>query len=79
MALCACLVSEMTGLEEKGKPVLSLLPENNYLVIARFACGIILHMQLQQEVESGLDNMKFAVNHFYRFEKPWIAFLAGFL
>jgi hypothetical protein len=23
--------------------------------------------------------MKFSINHYYRFEKPWIAFLAGFL
>jgi hypothetical protein len=48
-------------------------------VIARFACGIILHMQLQNELSSGINNMKFALNHFYRFENWHLAFLAGFL
>jgi hypothetical protein len=36
-------------------------------------------MQMQNELISGLNNMKFALNHFYRFEKPKIAFFAGFL
>lgn len=36
-------------------------------------------MQLQNEFNSGLQNMKFALNHAYRFDNPWISFLAGFL
>jgi hypothetical protein len=34
---------------------------------------------LQNELTSGLNNMKFSLNHSYRFEKAFIPFLAGFL
>jgi hypothetical protein len=36
-------------------------------------------MMLQSEIESGLDRMKFSMNHYHRFDNAWIAFLAGFL
>jgi hypothetical protein len=48
-------------------------------VLARFFCAVILHMMLQNELNCGLRNMKFALNHHYRFDNPWIAFLSGFL
>jgi hypothetical protein len=48
-------------------------------VIARFLCGMILHMQLLYELCSGMNNMKFALNHDYRFESPIFAWLAGFM
>jgi hypothetical protein len=50
-----------------------------WIVLARFGCGVILHMKLQNELESGINHMKFALNHFYRFDSWVIAFLAGFL
>ena len=36
-------------------------------------------MKLQNELESGINHMKFALNHFYRFENWHIVFLSGFL
>lgn len=65
--------------EDSNAPILSVYPNSQGLVIARFACGIILHMQLQNELVCGLKNMKFAINHHYRFDNPQVAFMAGFL
>jgi hypothetical protein len=50
-----------------------------WVVVARFVCGIVLHMMLQAELTSGLNNMKFALNHHYRFENPMVAYIAGLL
>lgn len=81
MALCALLGASMllTTDEGTGAPILSIYPNSQGLVIARFACGIILHMQLQNELCNGLRNMKFAISHHYRFDNPVVAFMAGFL
>lgn len=82
MSLCVLLAASMlqsTTDEDDNVLQLSVYPTSQGLVIARFACGIILHMQLQNELVCGLKNMKFAINHFYRFDNPQIAFLAGFL
>ena len=53
--------------------------ESKNIVIARFICGIVLHMTLQEEIRNGMKMMKFALNHDYRFSDYKIAFLAGFL
>lgn len=58
---------------------MSIYPNNQDLIIVRFACGIILHMKLQNELVCGLNSMKLALNHHFRFEYPSIAWLAGFL
>lgn len=58
---------------------LSTMPENIWLVTARFICGVVLHMGLQDELKTGLNLMKFSLNHDYRFENYQIAFLAGFM
>lgn len=47
------------------------------LVVARFIAGIVLHLNLQSELRQGLDVMKFANNHEYRFLNYRIAWLAG--
>jgi hypothetical protein len=58
---------------------LSTYPENYWIVAARFVCGIVLHMALQDELKQGLDNMKYSLNHTWRFENYKIAWLSGFL
>jgi hypothetical protein len=61
----------------------NLLPLFEYptieIMLARFICAIVLHMKLQNELLTGLANMKLVLNHKYRFENPGIAFAAGFL
>mmetsp|Transcript_21678 Transcript_21678/g.29053 ORF Transcript_21678/g.29053 Transcript_21678/m.29053 type:complete len:251 (-) Transcript_21678:53-805(-) len=49
------------------------------MVFARFVCGIVLHMILSPELEHGLNLMKYAVNHPWKFINYHHAFLAGFL
>ena len=48
-------------------------------MFARFICATILHLSLVDEVNAGIINMKFAVNHPYKFESVFFAWLAGFL
>jgi hypothetical protein len=55
------------------------MPASIWIVIARFICGIIMHMSLQDELRTGLSIMKFTLNHSYRFDNPMTAFFAGFL
>ena len=48
-------------------------------MFARFICATILHLSLVDEVNAGIINMKYAVNHPYKFESVFFAWLAGFL
>lgn len=65
--------------DDSSTSPLAVYPPSPGVVLARFTCGIILHMKLQNELSCGLNNMKFALNHYYRFDNPYIAYLAGFL
>lgn len=81
MSICYLLVWELLpgeGSTFADNPLASY-PTSMGIVIARFFCGIILHMSLQEELYSGLDKMKFSLNHHYRFENYLIAFLSGLL
>lgn len=49
-----------------------------YIMFARFICVIILHMSLTDEVTDGLNRMKYACNHEFRFHNFTMAFIAGF-
>lgn len=49
------------------------------ILFARFICGTILHLSLIDEVSTGLDNMKFCLNHSYLFQSWKYAWLVGFL
>lgn len=49
------------------------------ILFSRFICGTILHLSLIDEVSTGLDNMKFCLNHPYMFTSYIHAWTAGFL
>ena len=49
------------------------------IIFARFICATILHVSLVDEVYEGLEIMKFACNHPYKFHSYFLAYLAGFL
>ena len=38
------------------------------IVLARFMCGIVLHVSLCGELKSGMLLMKYAVNHTWKFD-----------
>ena len=45
----------------------------------RFICSTILHLSLLGEVADGMNNMKYAVNHSYKFTSLFMSFLPGFM
>ena len=47
--------------------------------IMQWIAALILHIWLSKDIKQGLDMMKFAVNHRYKFNKRHLAFFAGWL
>ena len=42
-------------------------------------CGIVLHVSLSGEMKQGLINMKYALNHPWKFNNYKIAWVCGFM
>ena len=40
-------------------------------------CGFVLHIYLSSEILQGFNNIKYSVNHPWKFEKKIVAFFAG--
>jgi len=79
VVLVVLIFLESVDTSEDDFEVLSNYPDGVLIVLARFICGIVLHMSLQYEMRQGLAFMKYAVNHRYKFKNYKYAFLAGFL
>ena len=47
--------------------------------LTRFICGMIMHMQCNDELVNGLKMMKYSVNHYWKFSNYRLAFLSGLL
>ena len=58
---------------------LDMQPISAPIVITRFICGLFFHYYLQGEFAQGFRNMKFALNHPWKFELPKVAFFVGFM
>ena len=54
-------------------------PEMHRTILCRFLCAVFLHITLSDEIKQGFVMMKFALNHDWKFEQWWRAFLVGFL
>lgn len=52
---------------------------SSIVMFCRFICGSILHLSLLEEVTTGLNNMKFVLNHQYLFQNYIQAWAVGFL
>ena len=52
---------------------------SQWIVFSRFMCGIVLHVSLSGEMKQGLINMKYAVNHPWKFVDYKIAWFCGFM
>ena len=74
--LCALLLHEV---DVANNPEFGEFPKDYYIVFARFVCGIALHKGVKNEIFSGMQNMKFVLNHDYRFDSVGYAFLAGLM
>lgn len=79
IALCIIMTIEIF---KQGVETIALYPSNYCVIISRFVCSIVLHMQQQNKLRLGLQKMKFAINHSYKF-KPGlgyaVAFISGFM
>ena len=47
--------------------------------VSRFLCGMLMHYALTDYIRVGLDMMKFAINHPWKFMDPHTAYLCGFM
>ena len=49
------------------------------IVLTRFICGLVFHIYLQADFRQAYKNMKYAMNHPWKFERPVLAFFVGFM
>ena len=54
-------------------------PRDLQIVLCRFLCAIFLHVYMVDEIKQGLNFMKHALNHPWKFRNWKVAFLIGFL
>ena len=57
---------------------LQMVPEGCETIIARFICAMIMHIGLAGEIKQGLQMMKYASNHPWKFRSWRKAFFIGF-
>lgn len=48
------------------------------VAFTRFGAGLMMHITMLPELRSAIAKMKFAVNHYWRFSHPGVAFFTGF-
>lgn len=58
-------------------PKFKEMPENELLVVVRFLCTIILHINLAGELHQSFNLMRYTTNHAYKFERWGFAFSIG--
>jgi hypothetical protein len=56
-----------------------VFPDSIEIVVAKFVSAIVLHWICLPKIQSSLEQMKFVVNHSYRFETPFAAYMGAFL
>ena len=54
-----------------------MYPQTYGFAVSKFVCGLLLHWLCQSRIRQGLDGMKFALNHAYRFDRPLSAFFVS--
>ena len=71
MTLCAGLLATNELPEYR-------VPPSRAVAFTRLMAGMIMQVTMSQELKQGLEKMKFAINHPWKFDKVGVAFLAGF-
>ena len=54
-------------------------PSSLQIVLCRFLCSIILHVSLANKTKGSFQMMKYALNHYWKFDSWFTAFLVGLL
>ena len=63
-----------------GKDGFSIkLPTNIYVLVARFVCSILMHLQVESDMRQGLQMMKYVTNHREDFSNPNYAFFVALM
>ena len=55
------------------------LPMNISVLGIRFICSIMMHLEVEDDIRSGLRMMKYLINHNNDFANPFYAFVVAFL
>jgi len=55
------------------------LNDNISISFSRFLAIMIMHVYVLDEIKNGMQIMKYAMNHWWKFKYPGYAFLAGLL
>lgn len=64
--------------DQDDKINLQVLPKIKIAYI-RFVAGMIMHVQVNEEIKNGMNMMKYSVNHWWKFKHHRVAFLTGLL
>lgn len=72
------ILAQLFGYPEDRQQIVSMT-YNMLILFCRFICATVLHLALLDEVNRGIEMMKFAINHHYYFVNYRLAFLFGFL
>ena len=73
--LCVMLIQSLF----KTGQMIIVFPDNIQIVVAKFISSVVLHWICLPQIRSSLEQMKFVVNHSYRFEAPFAAFMGAVL
>jgi hypothetical protein len=55
------------------------LPPDAYIMVARFVCSILMHLQVEGDMRQGLIMMKYVTNHAEDFANPHYAFFVALM
>ena len=67
------------AVESTGEKSWLNMPDSAWIVLARFVCGLMMHISLSDELEAGMTSMKYSLNHTWKFINWKLAFLSGLL
>lgn len=65
--LISFVALEVTQPDQSGDIPQKGVIVNPSIVLARFVCGVVLHLLLQPELSQGMSMMKYALNHPWKF------------
>lgn len=78
LALTGFLIRRTLHPDEYSETTFATPPPEISTVISRFVCGIFLHISQEDEIKAAFKMMKYSINHPWKFEYWFVAFLGGF-
>ena len=75
LAFCLFILKNSV-IDQASDETLNIIPTID-LAMARFITGIAMHVNMTNEINMGLNKMKFALNHKWKFSRWRYAYMAG--